>query len=908
MRRVTLAALLALGLAGCGGKLVRLAEQGRWAELDREARASDRLPTGKAARAWARALVELGQVDEARALLLRDFRTGGRDESLLQLATLEAELGLRGLAAAHFGRLHAIDDLDLRDAAAASVACELFRARAAAMAALGDAFAADTDLRRLADICPQRITQADRELLAELTPLAREQARAQRTLDGRDGESLASSGESVGSAELRLASELELARKRSPRALADLADAEQLELEPSDVASLLAAELGGGLGPGLVSSRRLSGWVGNRELGEVVDAIAALPDGAREYALLRLASVRPSERLGDDREAWIVAAMHSLDGQGPREAAKAWRVAAASGDAAGAEFALNGMRALAVKPEPGSTPIGLAPPWWMTVPVDRQTFDLLLDLARLFELRGEKRQDALMLRRRVIAAGYEGGLAQVAEVALDEVRRQLILGQPWSALAIAEVVPGPLVDELVPTLASTLALRRAIEGEGEGPLATEQAMVGNLLGAAWVAGWAERLTTPTRTLAAGGAGCPSPASWLDPGEAERLREVGLDPEAGRAALEQLLGDPADAAASGPSLARALESDVALACSGPVVIPLLVAGLHEPLLDTLDERLIHAPELAGAWQHQLHAELALGHGQFDRAALLTTSAAALSGDPRSLWRRAAIAGREAGAREYTLEALRQVLLHSPGLHDAAARRELLLTRLRDVDHDAVLRDEEREVESGATEHAREELRRALGDYLAEAPRQQRWSRHDALIEQLAGETRADARAWQLLAELLIDDDARERHGAAVEAFERAALAGATAGQPGRERGVASTRELAYLSDADALCRLGAADPAALVGIALACAPRVRAEALAELLALPGARARVQAVVLAGLSSVQVDASAPGSLRSEPALARDGLLLRVLFDLPRDAVWIVDPLDEGARARAAGAVER
>lgn len=907
MRRLARASALAalLGLAGCGGKLVRLAEQGRWAELDGEARASKRLPTGKAARAWARALVELGKLDEARALLLRDFRTGGRDESLLQLATLEAELGLRGLAAAHFGRLHAIDHLDLRDAAAASVACELFRARGAALAMLGDAFAADIDLRRLADVCPQAITQADRELLAEITPFALEQARAQRSL----AEPLAASGESVGAAELRLASELELARKRSPRALADVADVHQLELEPSDVASLLAAELGGGLGPGLVSSRRLSGWVGNRELGEVVDAIATLPDGAREYALLRLAGVRPSERIGDDREAWIVAAMHSLDGQGPREAAKAWRVAAASGDAAGAEFALNGLRALAVKPEPGAAPIGLAPPWWMTVPVDRQTFDLLLDLARLFELRGEKRQDALMLRRRVIAGGYEGGLAQVSEVALDEVRRQLILGQPWSALAIAEVVPGPLVDELLPTLASTLALRRAIEGEGEGPLVAEQAMVGNLLGQAWVRGWAERLTTPSPTLARSSDACPTLASWLAPDEAERLREVGLDPAASRTALEQALVD-LDAPATGTALVRALESDLALACSGPIVIPLLVAGLHAPTLDMLDERLIHAPELAGVWQHQLHAELALGHGQFDRAALLTSSAAALAADPRAVWQRAALAGREAGAREYTLEALRQVLLHSPGLHDAAARRELLLIRLRDVDHDAVLRDAESEPEAGASRHAHEELRRALGDYLAEAPRQQRWARHEALLEQLAGETRADALAWQLLASLLIDDDVRERHGAAVEAFERAAAAepGEGESETAGKRRVASSRELAYLSDADALCRLAPASPAALVGVALACAPRVRAEALVELLAHPGARERVRAALLSGLFAVQLDPAVPGSLRSEPALAREGLLLRVLFDLPREPAWIVDPLDASARGYPSVGVER
>lgn len=882
---------LALALSGCAGKLVRLAEQGRWSELDAEARAMKRIPTGKAARAWARALVELGDVEEARAVLLRDFRTGGREDSLRELASLEATLGLRGLAAAHFTRLHAIDDLDLRDSEAAPVACELFRARAGALAQIGEPLAADADLRRLADICPAAVGAADRELLAALAPLAEQQARAQRSLVGGE---LAASGESVEAAELRIATELDLARKRSPRALASLADLEQIELEPDDVASLLAAEFAGALGPGLVSSRRLAGWVGEREVAELVDAIAGLPDGVREYALLRLASVRAIEQLGDDREAWIVAAMSSLEGQGPREAAKTWRVAAVSGDRAGAEFALNGLRALAVKPEPGAAPVGLAPPWWMTVGVDRQTFDLLLSLARLFELRGEKRQDALMLRRRVIAAGYEGGLAQVAEVALDEVRRQLILGQPWSALAIAEVVPGPLVDDLVPTLGSALALRAALEGEGEGPLAQERAMVARLLGDEWVASWSQRLATPPERSLVEPQGCPSLASWLDPADADRLRAVGLDPEASRAALELALAD-LDGPEVGPALTRALEADLALACSGPIVIPLLDAGLHEPAFATLDERLIHAPELEAAQQHQLHAELALAHGHFDRAALLTNSAAALASEPREIWARAALAGREQGAREYMLEALRQVLLHSPGLRDEAARRELLLTRLRDVDRDAVLREGEAAPESSAGASTREEIRRALAEYLAEVPRQQRWARLDALLVQLAAEPRVDALAWLLLAELVIDDATRERHGAAVEAFERAAAGpGEPRGGEVGKRSLASAHELAYLSDAAALCELGGSTPEALVGVALACDARARAEALAGLLegATPEARERLRARLLAGVWAVEPDPSVSASLRSVPALAREGLLLRVLVGLPRDSVWIVD----------------
>jgi hypothetical protein len=898
MRRLTastIALALVLGVGGCGSKLVSLAKQSRWQELDDRARAMKRVPEGKPARAWARALIELGDVEQARAVLLRDFRRGGREASLLELAALESSLGLAGMATAHYARLHAIDDQDLRDSDHAADACEKFRVRAQALARLGEPLAADGDLRRLAGTCPSAVTEADRELLATIEPDAEQQARAQRSMIG--DESPVANAESTGAAELRLAEQLLLARQRSPRAVLALADAEQMQLEPDDVALLLGAELAGALGPGLVSSRRLSGWVGDNDVAAVVDAISSLPDGVREYAFLRLAGVRRSDRLGDDREAWIVSAMAALDDRGSREAAKAWRVTASSGDLASAEFILNtNLRDLSVKPiaEPGTTAIGMAPPWWMTVPVDRQSFDLLLSLARLFELRAEKQHDVLALRRRVIAAGYEAGLAQVAEVAIEEVRRQLVLGHPWQALAIADVVPGPLVDELLPTLTSALGLRSALRPEPEEDDLDRQ-VVARTLGDEWVATWQTRIAAQDDMRVAEPSGCPGLASWLNPESADSLRAVGLDPEASRAALELALVD-LDAPALGPALVRALEADVALACTGPVVIPLLDAGLHELALATLDERLVHVPELEASVQKQLHAELALGHGQFDRAALLTTTAAAISADPRALWARAAVAGRDHGAREYMLEALRQVLLHSPGLRDEAARRELLLTRLRDVDRDAVLRDGGSE--TMARDTTLEELRRAIDDWLNEAPVQRRWALLDGLILQLAGEPRVDELAWSLLTDLLLDPTTRERHPAAAEAFDRAATRADAVEVDADPTGakLASPRELAFLSDSAALCELpsAGADVDARIGVATACDPRSRARALAELLAsaAPERRDRVRARLLAGLRAVEIDPVRPGSLLTVAALAREGLLLRVLFGLPLDPVWIVE----------------
>ncbi|HVI02757.1 MAG TPA: hypothetical protein VM869_28860, partial [Enhygromyxa sp.] len=149
MRRWGLGVLAAVVLvsSGCGGALARLAKDENWVELDRRARAMKQAPRGKAARAWAQALVELDRAEEARAVLLRDFRHGGDEASLLALADLERQLGLRGIAAAHYTRLIDIDLDTVQRSPDAQVICELLRERARVEAALGEALAADADMR-----------------------------------------------------------------------------------------------------------------------------------------------------------------------------------------------------------------------------------------------------------------------------------------------------------------------------------------------------------------------------------------------------------------------------------------------------------------------------------------------------------------------------------------------------------------------------------------------------------------------------------------------------------------------------------------------------------------------------------------------------------------------------------------
>jgi hypothetical protein len=893
-----LAALLCVSLTGCGGALVRLANAGEWAEVDRRARAEARVPRGKAARAWAQALVELDDVEQARAVLLRDFRTGGQEASLLQLARLEHELGLGGMAGAHYTRLLEIDPDTLQQGSAVGdrdAACGLLRARARAEALLGESLAADTDMRRLAIVCPSSIDAADREFLSTLRPQAQEQAEGRRTLDPL------APAPSKTEVEAELAQQLELARKRGPRAVAAVSAAAEIEVAPDDVAVLLAAEFGGGLGAGLVSRRRLSTWIGDNDVAAVALAIDTLPAGPREYALLRLASVRAVVDADVNQQSWIVGAMASVGGQGPHEAAKAWRVAAVVGDLGGAEFALNtnlrDMIPAAPEPGGGGPGIGKLPHWSLRVPVDLRSFDLLLTVARLFEQRGEPVL-ALELRRSVLVAGHEVGLAQVTAAAVEEVRRQLALGRPWQALALAEVVPGPLLDEVLPAVASAIGLVRAA-GLAEADEA-DRNVVWRSLGDAWFEQWDPRLEAALGGLDLSEAEesdehrhgqhrCPSLGSWLDPAADEQLRRVGLDPERSRAALSAAFAD-LGAVQTGIELARALESDVALSCSASLVM-LLSAGPHALALADIDERLIHAPGLAASMQLQLHAEVALANGQHSRASLLTIGAAAQTAHPRELWARAAIAGRTLGAREYTIEALRQVLLHGDGLGDVAARRELMLMRLRDVDVDEVLR-------SGDA-NAAEALTEQLRGHVAEAPSPRRWALVEALLWTLAGEPRADALAWALLLDAVLDDRVRLTHPDAVAALEQAASGEPDDAASTGEAAPGGPGRLDFLADVDALCDydLEAGDAARLdrlIGVATTCAPKQRAKALAALLIRTPepARSELRTRILAGPVAIEIDPERPGAARSVASLAREGLSLRVVFDLPVEPVFVVD----------------
>src|SRR5690606_16035396 len=151
---------------------------------------------------------------------------------------LERRLGLRGMAAAHYTRLIDIDLDTVAGSPDAEAICDLLRERARVEAELGEALAADADMRRVALVCPSQIDDRDRGFMSSLRPQAQAQARGQRSLPS----SLSPTPEAINVLEGELLEQLDLARKRSPRAMIGLAEAERIQLEPDDVAVLLAAE------------------------------------------------------------------------------------------------------------------------------------------------------------------------------------------------------------------------------------------------------------------------------------------------------------------------------------------------------------------------------------------------------------------------------------------------------------------------------------------------------------------------------------------------------------------------------------------------------------------------------------------------------------------------------------------
>ena len=360
---VRLAVLAWLGLCACHHQLPRLSARGQHAEVAERAAQARVRPKRKAARAWASSLVALGRVEEARSVLLRDFRTTAGLPSLVALADLEMHEGLRGVAAAHYARAASLEVDPLRGR---EDVCALFRDRAGRFFDQGEAAAADLDMRRISVICPRprgrdaAATQAaDRSLHLRITAAAKTQAQAQRTLAGcQKGECRAPAADAE---QQRLAGALSRARITGPDALRQAARALGVQLAPGDVASLLAAELRGELGLDIVTHDELRAWIGEAAPAAIHDSVTSLPPVEQTYTRLRLAQLGPDYELpgGDAARstASLVVKLLELFDDDPDAAAMSWRVFVLVGDLPSAELALTaGLGVGTGRTRPGGPP------------------------------------------------------------------------------------------------------------------------------------------------------------------------------------------------------------------------------------------------------------------------------------------------------------------------------------------------------------------------------------------------------------------------------------------------------------------------------------------------------------------------------------------------------------------------
>jgi hypothetical protein len=864
----------AMGLTACGASLPRLTRKGEHDEVLRRAAVAKKVPRRRAARAYAQSLVALGERDHARAVLLRDFRRGGQLESLQALAELELSMGLEGMAAIHYARLLSQDRRILEGD---EQACELFRGRARALSRADEPRAAYRDLQRVHAVCgdsrDELARMEDRELKQRIEPLAAERAGQMRALDGPPDRPPVRRAER----EREIEASIERARASGADALLALAEEHELSLPPVEILLILAAERSGQLGPRLVGDWQLRRLIGHGDADRLLRASKSLDPALRAYVLLRLSRVISVPESEGNQEVWGTA---SLRGGGD---AGSWRVFAASGDANAAELALNAelrshlqaaeAEAAAVEDgsvargEPGD-PAKVAEgvvgaevvPWWLRVEASSRTAVDLLALAALFDAR-DRRADGLRLRLRVIGEGSRRGIDGIDELTQAETQRLMLLSRPWEAMAVADVRGGPLASDLRPAAAAGIALHEAL---CPGGCPDSSGTVESVLGAEWVGKERERMDAVLRARAHGRAHgdsvCPSVAELLAADAVGPFSDV----------LRRALEDPGD-----PEVARQLaaefESELPMVCRARIVAPLLREGGHQLMAAKLDQRLTHAPEVEGSRQLESQAKIALAAGNPKRARLRAIAAAGASADPRLVWERAAIDGRAAGAREYERSALRELLMHSPDLENAAARRALVLSDLRDADSAPNVKD--------PVPATLEAYMRVVAQHLEGVPAAERWATLEHLARAVERETWMDEDAEARVRRALWFEPGMEsRHGPRAGGGPLSAreIAFADLG----DLRVANERQLA--SDAT-----NSTPTTVAIALALTGSARLRAESLAVLHRHARAAGEVPAKEFAELLLARLSAY-PG--RSAPMIEREEVLLLLVFGLDLAPTWI------------------
>jgi hypothetical protein len=895
-----LIAIACVVLGGCV-TLPELAQKERWDEVVERASRRKRPPRGKAARAYARALEQLGRSHEARAALLLDHRRGGDVRSLLALAALEKRLGLRGAAAVHYSR--AID-LDIELAKKDPEACRIMRARASTLAAQGAGRAAEQDMRRADLVCQVASDPQDRTRLQQLRTrvdaAARAEAaafvRAQRCEEPcreRDaGDRTAAVHEAIASAEAQ-----------GPLALRNAADAHDVSLSPERIAALLRADLHGELGVAILPDDEVRAWVGGRSWSDLAPALLGPDAAASAYAQLRLGAVMGDlpvapRRTGAPAETDVWAA-HAIEDAGDA----AWRVLAWQGDLGSAELALSGRWRPAISgTDPASVPPAPQVPgvdtpshWTARVEPDAAALPALLAVARLRHTAG-RHDDALAITRYVLARAATS--ADVATAAATESTWHLAWGRPWQALAVARAVPGAATDRAAAAAASAILLTRAFCG---GPCREDEDLdvATRVLGEAWID--AQRAALHELSLSGERPPARSSAATTHTGASRcaGLAEL-LAPDAKGAVADALRAAANDLDGEGTIVlyARALESDITLSCDARWVLPLWAAADGATTADAVLEQLAHGTQSEAPRTLAARARLGMIAGRSREAEQAAVAAGAVSVDPRAQWIDFMQFADATGRRDLELLAGREALLHTPALHDRALRRALLVERLHDV---------RRESADLTTPAGREAFGARLHAHLGELAPGQRWAEREAIAEALAEEAWVDDAARGMLQRMLwpTQDDVdahpigRRRlaadPGVAPPApFDAAALSlWARRGTPL----AASTRALLDPARAPAMRRALArhAEPwterwRIAIGLAVFGSDADRVSAAASLLAMSEAKARAELVDLlaAGPAALapapHAAAAALGlSARPVPLVSSEDALVRLVFGL-------------------------
>lgn len=777
---VAAALLLLAGPACSGGRVVRLTKQGAYDEAIAEAEAMRRPPQGRAARAFATALGERGRHEQARGVLLRDFRHGGELSSLVALADLERGLGLDGIAASHYARAA---DLSRESLAGRDDVCTLLRRRAAVWAAEGAGLAAEHDLERAQQLCGAPSNPA---AAAELQRLqAAVDGSAQGEIDAGVARSRCTEGcDGIDDDARRAAHEDALVRARAegPAALRREAMRQGAELPAADVVAILVAELHGRAGEALVIDDEVRGLVGEQRWSELAPVVMTQAPEVASYVQLRLAAVMPDvpvmlrSRTGPgELDVWLARAVEVTDEH-------AWRVLAWAGDTTAAELAISSrwrparadvpppsdaaaspptkrrtggagkgsattapagdvaapagdVAAGALEHEPADVG-GVAPPdhWTARVVPTAESLPALLMEARLRYAAGQARR-GLEIQRYVAARALAEEVPSVDARVAHEAAWHLAHGRPWQALAMASLVPRPQSQRAAAAAATALRLTEAFCG---GPCNEDddRGLVERTLGEGWVREQAAALlsTSQRRSRPASPVdACPTLGELLAPDATGRLAE----------ALAGARRDPT-APGQGQRLRAAIESDLGIGCAGRYAVPLLRAGGHVPSADGLAEMLAHEATLEAPRALTVHAALAMVAGREQQASLLATAAGAASQEPARTWRDLARHAHATGQRELTLRSVREALMHTPDLDDLVLRRALVLLALAAIDESWNLRH----TAAGAAEPATH-----VADLVEGVEPARRWVTREALARGLAEQPWLDADARQRLAPAL-----------------------------------------------------------------------------------------------------------------------------------------------------------